>query len=79
VRGHEPLQLADELGVATEGQVCLDPLLEGHQSELLEAGDLRPREPVVGEVGKGRATPEGEGLVQLGGGRLRLGPPRFPN
>ena len=54
------LELGDELGVAAEGEVGLDPLLEGSQVQLLEASDLALREGLGREVRKGRSAPECE-------------------
>jgi len=36
----EPLELGHELGVAAEGEVGLDPLLERGQAQLVETRDL---------------------------------------
>ena len=76
VAGDERLQLADELGVAAEREVGLDPLFERRQLQLVQARDLRLCERLVGEVGQGGAPPEGERPAQLLGGLLRppLGP-----
>ena len=56
----EGLELGDELGVAAEGEVGLDPLLEGGQVQLLEASDLALREGLGREVRKRRSAPERE-------------------
>ncbi len=68
----EGLELGDEVAAVPEGEVGVDPLLEGGQSQLLEAGDLRLCERLVGEVGERRAVPEGERLSQKAGGALVL-------
>src|SRR5258705_12529523 len=60
----ELLELPDELGVATEREVRLDPLLEGGEAELFEALDRRPREQFVRQVGQRWAAPEAERLPQ---------------
>ena len=65
VPGHERLELADELAAAAEGEIRLDPLLERRELKLVETGDLSLCERLVGEVGKGRAAPQGEGTPQL--------------
>ena len=44
--GDEGLELGDDLAVASEREVGLDPFLDGGQAELLEAGDLLLRERV---------------------------------
>ena len=58
------LELPDELGVATQREVRLDPLLEGGDAELFEALDRRPRERLVRQVGERGAAPEAERLPQ---------------
>ena len=60
----ERLELGDELGVAAEREVGLDPLLECGQAQLLEARDLSLREGLGREVRKGRSAPKGEGGPQ---------------
>ena len=70
VPGDERLELDDEVGVAAEREIRLDPIFEGGQPELLEPGDLAPRKVFVGEVGEGRASPERERLAESSGGRL---------
>ena len=74
VRADECLELSDELGVAAECEVGLDPQLERPQAELFESRDLDLRERLVDEVGERRPAPEGESLAQscrreLGRGR----------
>ena len=56
----ERLELGNELGVAAEGEVGLDPLLESGQAQLLEASDLALRERLGREVRKRRSAPERE-------------------
>src|SRR5438309_8552305 len=65
------LQLADELAVAAEREICLNPLLETGEPQLLEPRDrpLRPR--LVRELGERRSPPERECLAQAFRGRLR--------
>lgn len=79
--GDQLLQLDDELVVASELELGLDPLLPGGESELVESRDLRLREVRVAELQERRATPEGERLSQLLGRALglaaRAGPPRL--
>ena len=72
VPGDERLQLADELGVAAEREVGLDPLFERRELQLVQARDLRLCERLVGEVGQGGTPPEGERPAQLLGGLLGL-------
>ena len=58
--GDERLELADELGVASRGEVVVDALLEAGEAQLLQPRDLGLGEALVGEVGKRRAAPERE-------------------
>lgn len=55
--GDERLELADELSVASECEVGLDPLLESGYTCLFEARDLVLGERVEHEVGQCRPTP----------------------
>src|SRR5207248_11173614 len=71
--GDERLELADELGVAAEREVGLDPLEQRRQAKLVQALGLAACEPLEAKVGQGRATPELERLSP----ELR-GPPRLP-
>ena len=68
----ERLELGDELGVAPEREVGLDPLLERDGAELLEPRDLGLGERLVEEVGERRAAPERERLAQRALGRRRV-------
>jgi hypothetical protein len=70
--GDERLQFADQLGVAAEREVSLDPLFQRGQLQLVQARDLRLCERLVGEVGQGRAPPECQRPAQLLGRLLRL-------
>ena len=79
VLADEHLDLADELGVAAEREVGLEPPLERLQAELFEARNLGLRERLVGEVGKRRPAPEVESFAQSLRrklGRRPLAPPR---
>jgi hypothetical protein len=75
VLGDEHLQLADDVGVPAGREIGVEPALERRQSQLLQAGDRRARERLVGQVGERRPAPQGERLAQRGRGspRLRLG------
>lgn len=61
---HQSLELADELGVKPSVEVPLDPALEAGEPELLEARDLRLREPPVRELGERRPAPERKRFVE---------------
>ena len=60
---HERLELAGHLGVPAGTEILLDALLEAGEPEVVEAGELRPGEAPVGELGERRATPEGKRLA----------------
>jgi hypothetical protein len=57
-------QLADQLAVAPERQIRLDPLLQGSKPELLQLRDRWLRERLVGEVRQRRPAPQPERLAQ---------------
>ena len=60
----EPLELGDELAMATVRQLVVDRLLQRGQPQLLQATDLRRRERLVCDVGERRATPQRERLAR---------------
>ncbi len=61
----ERLELDDELLVASELEIGLDPLLLGGEAELVEARDLGLSEVRVSELRQRGAAPERERLPQL--------------
>ena len=61
------LQLADQLAVPAEGQVGVDPVLQGGQPLLLQPDDVPARERLGGEVGEGRSAPQLQRLAQQPG------------
>ena len=67
---HQPLQLAGEFGVATGGEIGVDPLLERRQAQLPETSALRLRKRLIGEVGERRPAPQRKCLAQLLRSRL---------
>jgi hypothetical protein len=67
VFGDERFELPDQLGMAVEGEVGFDPLLDGREPQVLEASDLGLREWFEGELGERRSAPEGERFVQESG------------
>jgi hypothetical protein len=69
MRAHESLELADELGVATERRVRADAVLERADAQLVEPHGLRLRERLVGEVRECRAAPHAERVAELLRGR----------
>ena len=70
--GDEALELADEVGVASEREVGLDPFFERAQAQLLQACDLWLGERLVGELVQRRPSPQAERLAQDRGRLLRL-------
>ena len=60
---NERLDLSDELGMAAEREVGLEPALERLQAELFEAGNLGLSERLLGEIGKRRPAPEVESFA----------------
>ncbi len=67
----ERLELPYPLGVVAQGELRLHELLGGGQPKLLQAGDLRLRERVVGEVGQRGAAPQREPLPEQLGRAVR--------
>ena len=67
---HEQLELSDQVGVAAEREIRLQPLLEREEAKLLEACTLAGGERLGGELREGRPAPEAErSLEGLAGGR----------
>ena len=72
VLGDQRLELADQLGVAAEREVGLDPLLERRQPQVLEPAALGLGERLVRELGERRPAPERERLAQHRRGPFRV-------
>ena len=66
------LELGDQLLVAAERELGVDPLLERYQPQLLETRRLGLGEGLEGEVGKGCAAPRRERLAERGRAFSRL-------
>ena len=62
--GGQLLQFGSEGIVAAQGQVGVDPGLEGGQPQFLQAGRFGAGERVVGQVSEYRAAPPGQRLAQ---------------
>ena len=75
--GDQDLQLADEIRMATGGEIGVDALLERDEAQLLKSGDLRLQPPLVDQVGQRWAAPQCERLVQLARRRDRVGQARL--
>ncbi len=69
----ERLEFSDQLGVATEAQIGVDPPLQRGQPELVEPGDLGCDGRFVVEVGERRSPPRGERLREQRRRRGRVG------
>ena len=57
---HECLELRDKVGVAPEGKVGIDSLLESGELQRFDAGDLGPCERFRREVDERGSAPESE-------------------
>jgi hypothetical protein len=68
---HQGLQLADEVDVAAELEVNLDPLLERRHASRVQAGRLHHAQALGGEVGQRWAAPQGQRCAQPTRGRLQ--------
>ena len=55
---HQSLELRDQPGVPSEGQVGLDPILDRAEAQLREPGYLVAGEVLVGEVGERLTAPQ---------------------
>ena len=64
VLGDECLELADQLIVAPEREVGVDPKLDRCQPDLVEPGDGRLGEALVGEVSERPAPPERQRVAE---------------
>ena len=64
VLGDERLELPDQLVVAPECEVGVDPQLQRGEPDLLEPGDGRLREALVGEVRERRTPPQRQRVAQ---------------
>ena len=65
VLARQRLQLADELVVAADREIGVDPVLERGQPQLAEPRDLALDERLVGQVGQRRPAPQRERRAQL--------------
>ena len=74
VMGHEPLELAQHVGMSSDREIGIDAVLERGNSQLREAGDLGLREPDVAQVGEWLAAPETECLTQVASALLGIEP-----
>src|SRR4051794_22177786 len=72
VLGDEPLELGDHARVSAERQVGIEPQLERLDAELFQACDLAVQRVLECEIGKRRATPEPQRLVEDAPGIVRL-------
>ena len=63
--GDHPLELTEDLDVASGRQVAVDRALGRAQAQLVEAADLGRGERLVGDVGQRVAAPEGQRRTRL--------------
>jgi hypothetical protein len=63
VRQDQRLDLRDQLLVVPEGQICVDPLHQGKNSQFLQAPDLRLREVQRPHVRQWGTPPQRERLA----------------
>ena len=63
LRRHEPLELADHLGMAPRLHIGVDRHLGSTLAQRVETPDLSGSERLVRHVGKRIAAPEGERLA----------------
>jgi len=61
---HKSLELSYQLGMSPQRKLGLDAMLERCDSELLEPGDSRLSEGLVGEICQGWSPPELEGPTE---------------
>ena len=64
VLGDQCLELSDQLVVAPEREVGVDPQLQRCQPDLLEPGDRRLGEALVDEVRERWSSPQSEGVAE---------------
>ena len=72
VRCNQRLELGNDVGVASPGEIDGESLLECRKAELFETRDRSLREGLVHEVRQRRASKLGESLVERGGGPFDL-------
>ena len=56
--GQKALELGHEHGMTTQLQVCLDPVLERDETQLVQAARLVRDDPAVAHVREGGSAPE---------------------
>ena len=71
---HESVELADQLVLATEREIGVDPNLQRRQTRLLQPGDLSLSERLVGEVSQRRPPPQPQRIAQEAGGGRGISP-----
>ena len=71
---HERVELADQLVLAPEREIGVDPNLQPRQTRLLQAGDLGLSERLVGEVSQRRPAPQPQRVAQEAGGGRGISP-----
>src|SRR5262249_7335314 len=69
---YEQIQLAENLLVASERKVAIDPVHQRHESQLVELRDLVASARLELEAGERGAAPEREGLLESVPGAVEL-------
>ena len=62
--GHQCLELPDQLVVTPEREISVEPELDRYQPDLLEPGDRRLGEALIGEIRQRWTSPEREGVAE---------------
>src|SRR5206468_3141116 len=58
------LEVADQVAVAAEREIAVEPILERPEPQLLQPLDLAPREALAGELRQRRPPPQRQRLRQ---------------
>ncbi len=64
--GHQRLELADQLCMASNFELGVDQILTRGGSQLLETSDFDLREGLEREIREGRPSPQSQRFTQLG-------------
>ena len=62
--GHQCLEFPDQIVVTPEREVSVEPELDCSQPDLLEPGDRRQGEALIGEIRQRWTSPEREGVAE---------------
>ena len=70
------LELANDLGVSSQGELRVDPIFHGGEAMLLQTGDVRLQGCFEAQVRQRRPLPQGERVPQAPRGPLGIAGPR---